>query len=278
MQRREDSKRVFYPWLVLLLLVSFLVIPVPTAVAEGTTVEVGSASVALGATTQVSITVKNFTAAGGFGSYNFKLSFKPEGIQIDSVKAGDQPFGEPAAANIDNAKGMVLLNDFHSQVPGPKGNIVVANVVVKGVAAGSWSLALTIVDLVAVDGADVPATVVNGTITVAGTPVTPTATPTAAPTPTATPTPAPTPTPVVTPLPTVVPEPTPTPVVTAPLTPKPSPMATTPPPKPTPSPTPPPPPAPTTNWGLIIGVIVLVIVVIIVLVLVFRRKPTKPTA
>jgi len=256
----EHFKKVCYPCLVLLLLVSFLVVPIPTAVAEGTSVEVGSASVALGATTQVPIMVKNFTAAGGFGAYDFKLTFKPEGISVDSVKAGDQPFGEPAAADVNNALGTVRLNDFHSQVPGPKGNIVVANVVVKGVAAGSWSLALTIVDLVAVDGADVPATVVNGTITVAGPPVTPAATPTATRTPV--PTPAPTPTPVVTSSPTAAPKPTATPVVTAP------------PPKPTPSPTPTPAPVPTTNWGLIIGVIVAAVVVIVVLVLVFRKKPT----
>lgn len=239
----------------------------PTTTPAGTTVEVGSASVAPGATAQVPITVKSFTASGGFGSYNFKLNFKPEGILVDSIKAGAEPFGDPAAANINNNVGLVLLNDFHSQVPGPKGNIVVANVVVKGVAPGSWSLALTITDLVAIDGADIPATVVNGTVTVAGAPVPPTATPTAKPSPVPT---------TVTPAPTASPKPSPTtPAVTSPpptKPPTPAPTATVAP-KPTPSPTPPPPPAPTTNWGLIIGVIVAAIVVIVVLVLVFKKKP-----
>jgi hypothetical protein len=240
------------------------------------------------------VTIKSFTAASGLGSYDFKLTYKIEGILIEGIKAGDQPFGEPAAVNINNIVGWALVNDFTDKVPGPKGNIVVANLIVKGVAQGSWPITVSISTLSAANGDDVPASTVAGTITVGGPPVTPTAPPTATPpvvTPTPKPTVPPTPvptTPVVTPPP---PKPTPTtPVVTAPPTPKPTVAPPTPAP-PTPTPTPPPskcglgcssasaadstsqsPPSQPPSSGLIIGIIALVLVVAFSLIIRFIGK------
>ncbi len=143
----------------------------------GTYVEIGSANVAPGGSTLIPVAVKNFTAGSGLGSYDFEVSFDPQGIKVENIKAGDQPFGDPAAATINNSSGKIFFNDFQSSVPGPKGQITVAYLTVTGVAAGSWPITVKVTTLAAANGDDVANVVVNGKITVAGAPVPPTATP-----------------------------------------------------------------------------------------------------
>ncbi len=203
----------------------------------GTFVEVGSATIARGATAQISLTVNNVTAASGLGSYDFEISFNPEGIKVDAIRPGDNPFGDPAASTINNNAGKIFMNDFHGTVPGPKGNVTVAGLRVTGQAPGAWPLTLRVVTLAATNGDDLANVVLNGTITVTGAAASPTAPPAATPPATK---PAPSPKPEAT----TAPPPPPTPEVT---TPPPPPVRTSPPPPPpTPALTVAPTPRPTT--------------------------------
>lgn len=244
----------------------------------GTYVEVGSATVAANASVQIPVTVKNITARSGFGSYDFQVSFNPQGFKVENIKPGDQPFGEPAASNINNSSGKIFINDFSDKVPGPTGNVIAFYLTVTGLASGSWPVSVTVTTLSAANGDDVTATVLPGTITVTGGPAPSTATPppTAAPTPVVTPAPTAPPTSKpTTPPPPPTQQPTP-PATQPPASPPATPKPATPAPTLAPTPVPTPTPEPGPNLPLIIGVIVLVIVVIVVIVLVTKKKPEMP--
>lgn len=114
--------------------------------------------------------------------------------------------------------------------PPPTTNVPLVTLKVQGVTAGSTSIAVTVKELKATNGADIPVTFSGGSISVGGvtptpTVTTPTPTPTSTPTPTATVTDTPTPTPTVT-TPTPTPTSTPTPTVTTTDTPTPTPTVT----------------------------------------------------
>lgn len=201
------------------------------SLAQGTLLEVGSTQVLQGADAVVPVTVRNVTAVQGLGAYQLQLFFNPSGIKINSLSAGAPPFAEPAAYGIDNAAGLVLMNDFHIVIPGPKGDVLIANINLTALSAGSWSINVLIDALVDVAGDDIAATVVPGVIQVTSTGATPTASPT--PTATAVPTPLPTPTATPSATPTPIPSPSPTPTATRAPTATPTPAVTS-----TPLPTP----------------------------------------
>lgn len=244
----------------------------------GTYVEAGSSTVAPNASVQIPVSVKNITARSGFGSYDFVVSFDPRGFKVENIKPGDQPFGEPAASNINNSSGKIFVNDFSDKVPGPTGNVITFYLTVTGLAAGSWPISVTVTTLSAANGEDIVGSVLPGGITVSGASA-PTPAPTARPTTPLTPVVTPAPTPPPTSKPTTPPpstKPATPPATKPPTAPPATPKPATPAPTIAPTPVPTPTPEPGPNLALIIGVIVLVIVVIVVIVLVTRKKPEPP--
>lgn len=258
---------------------------VPTA---GTSLEVGSATLSVGTTARIPITVKNISAPSGFGAYDFNLSFKPEGVRVDKIEGANEAFGALEVANVNNSAGWVYFNDYTIQVPGPKGDVIVAYVTVRGMSPGRWPLEIKATTLSASNGDDIPAVLITGNIAVRSTsappppPTTPLPWLTPIPMITATPTPTPTPVPMPSAAPTSAPTSPPTAAPTAPVTPEPvvtsapRPVATpTAAPAPVPSPTPEPPASQPRNWPLIIGIAALAIGIIIVLVFFLAGK--KPS-
>ena len=65
----------------------------------------------------------------GMGAYQFELWYDPFVAQADNVLGGDAPFNSPPTFNIDNINGKVSFTALQTGIPGPTGDINVANVV-----------------------------------------------------------------------------------------------------------------------------------------------------
>ncbi|MBI4332934.1 MAG: hypothetical protein HY673_16830 [Chloroflexi bacterium] len=142
------------------------VTPRPTPVPRGTAVVVGSAHLALGKSVRIPVTVKNITAPGGLAVYDFTVRYNPAVIRVDDVVGGMPPFDTPAAKNI--VDGRVFFNGLQTGVPGPKGDIIVAYLVVTAVATtlSTTPLDITINTLADPNGVAIPAAAVRGWVSV----------------------------------------------------------------------------------------------------------------
>lgn len=89
-------------------------------------------------------------------------------IVVDNIEPGQSPFYDPAAYNIDNSSGVVVLNDYHSNSTGPTGNRTVAYLAITatGSSGQSTPLDVTITTLSDSVGDDIPATDVDGLVTI----------------------------------------------------------------------------------------------------------------
>jgi len=151
---------------VLVVLLSILALSTPVQAATSTTVAVGNIVLGSGAGGQVAITVKNITATYGLGACWFTIIYNPAVIRLDDVLAGDAPFGTPTYNPTGGS--VTLIAAQGTQVPGPKGDIVVARLKVTALALGSTALTLTIKPggLIDTHGNNIPAGVVNGQVSV----------------------------------------------------------------------------------------------------------------
>ncbi len=99
-----------------------------TSIASGeVTAELSSAKVSAGRTVLIPIIVKGIPVdSAGLGCYDLKLTFNPKVVRVGDIDCNGIDFARPAAVNIDNAKGVVLLNGFQSSIPGPVGDVTLA--------------------------------------------------------------------------------------------------------------------------------------------------------
>lgn len=132
------------------------------------TVQVGSAELAAGAKAVMPIVVKGVTSDYGLGAYDLGITFDPKVVQVDAVESGDGSFAAPAAYNIDNSRGVVLLNGYQPQIPGPQGDVTIAQLALTAVGGSGSSTALDILVLTLVDslGNDIGTTTISGGATV----------------------------------------------------------------------------------------------------------------
>ncbi|MBI4332117.1 MAG: S8 family serine peptidase [Chloroflexi bacterium] len=132
---------------------------------QSTTLEVGSATLPPGGSTQIPVTVKNITDGLGLGAYDVKVAFNPLVIRVDNVLAGSFP---NPARKIDNVAGAVAFTAYQPDIPGPMGDVIVAYLAVTAVGGSGTStpLDLTINTLSNSDGVAIPATDVDGMVTV----------------------------------------------------------------------------------------------------------------
>ncbi|MBI4332933.1 MAG: hypothetical protein HY673_16825 [Chloroflexi bacterium] len=142
------------------------VTPRPAPVTRGTSVVVGSAHLPLGKSVRIPVTVKNITARNGLSAFDLSVRFKPEVVRVDDVVGGTAPFDAPAAKNIVN--GQVLFTGFQTGIPGPKGDIIVAYLLVTAVATtlSTTPLDITVSALADASGDPIPATPVRGWVSV----------------------------------------------------------------------------------------------------------------
>lgn len=147
-------------------------LPLGGTVAEaqaGTTVEVTSAELAPGGSTEVQIMVKDITDPTGLGGYLFIITFNPAVVNVDQVLGGEPPFDIAPIANIDNTAGIVRFCSYMGLIPGPTGNITVAHLALTAVgeAGDSTTLDLTIDELKNTNGNPIPAMDVDGMVRIA---------------------------------------------------------------------------------------------------------------
>ena len=174
-------------------------------IVEGARVVVSSLTNRLaGATGTISVTVADLADEDGLGAYDFAIAYNPSVVRVDEVRGGAGAFSAVPVASINDTTGSVRWNAFQSGIPGPIGEILVAelDISVVGGAGASTALTLTVHSIVDSSGEDLPATVTNGVVSRAAPPNTPVPANTPVPQAPATPTPTPTftPTPTATPI------------------------------------------------------------------------------
>jgi len=100
-----------------------------------------------------------------FGSGTVELAYNPGTVEVMSVSQGDcdSPF-----YGIDNANGTTTISAFVSQMPGPGGDIVFTNLVLKAVGSpGATSpLGLTVTALAHSDGSPIMYAISSGTFSI----------------------------------------------------------------------------------------------------------------
>jgi len=137
-------------------------------VADGTVTSTPSVPTGTSDTLDVTISVAG-TGDGALGvsAYNFGLAWDQTVFTIDSIVGGDAPFdGLATPANINNTAGTAQFNSYQLS-GGQTGSFKVAEITVTGACAtsGPTPLNLTINELGDVNGDDITATAVNGTVT-----------------------------------------------------------------------------------------------------------------
>ena len=129
---------------------------------SGTTVEVGSSSLDVGGSDSVDIWIRDFPQDGfGLGAYTIRIDHDPAMIDITGISPGDSPFNEPIIAYYTE---YLLITQFSTAMPGPMGDIRIADIEFTCLAPGVTYLELTIQTLANTNGDEIPATPVNGTI------------------------------------------------------------------------------------------------------------------
>ena len=135
------------------------------------TVEIGSARLPRGGSAVVPITVKGIlTDSPGLGGYDLRIAFDPEVVRVEGIKPGCGAFAEKPVANIDNAEGIVFLNGVQPEIPGPTGDVTVVclSLTATGQPTDTAALELSIITLVDSLGNHIPATDVDGMVTIHG--------------------------------------------------------------------------------------------------------------
>lgn len=146
--------------------------PQPTGTPGATSVELASASLRVASGADIQVWAKNIRDPYGLGAYDFKVSFDRTKIRINDVSGGAAPFSGvtsnavspgPSAAN---NTGTLAFNWFVPSIPGPTGNIHLATINLTALAPGVHPLTLHIITLSSSLGNSIPATTVNGSISV----------------------------------------------------------------------------------------------------------------
>lgn len=140
--------------------------PEPTQLpVQRATVEIGRTELHIGQSIEIPIVVKNVNDALGLGAYHLGIDFNPQGIRVDKALGGDTPFNM-TVANI--TQGHVEITSFHTQMPGPTGEIIIARLTITALSQGNWPLAISNSpkELVNTDGDMIAPDIINGTINV----------------------------------------------------------------------------------------------------------------
>ncbi|MDF2956779.1 MAG: hypothetical protein OD814_000401 [Candidatus Alkanophagales archaeon MCA70_species_1] len=135
------------------------------------TVALEPASVVLheGETATLNVTVHDVPEPG-LGAYSLEIAYDPSVVVVEEVLGGEEPFGEPAAVNVNNTAGWVAFNDFITNDTGPR-DVTVASLRIKALAAGSCTLNLTVRELSDAGAEAMRAADVDAVVTVLALPV-----------------------------------------------------------------------------------------------------------
>ena len=87
--------------------------------------------------------IVNDVTGQGLGAYDITLTFNPAVVNVTSVGGGDSPFDGGPISNINNTAGTVAFAAFQSSIPGPLGNVRIAEITFEAVGASGDNTALT---------------------------------------------------------------------------------------------------------------------------------------
>lgn len=122
-----------------------------------------------GETATLNVTVHDVPEPG-LGAYSLEIAYDPSVVVVEEVLGGEEPFGEPAAVNVNNTAGWVAFNDFITNDTGPR-DATVASLRIKALAAGSCMLNLTVRELSDAEGTAMQAADGDSSVTVLALPI-----------------------------------------------------------------------------------------------------------
>lgn len=132
------------------------------------TVSVGSVQTPSGLKITLPVKVKTIDNTTGLSAYDLRITFDPKVLRVESVGPGFEPLGNPKAYRVDNAKGILYLNGYHSSSRVITGDIGIASLNIRIIGATGSSSPVTVKAITLSDilGNNIPATEIAGAITV----------------------------------------------------------------------------------------------------------------
>lgn len=145
--------------------------PSPTPANPTATVTTGSAELSAGSSALVPLTAWHISDPKGLGAFEITIKYDPKGIKVEEVQA-PQNFGDAPQSfslfvpNIDSNTGTIKVVALQPKIPGPTGDVQLANLSITGLKEGSWPLQVSIDTLANSDGKPIPASGLQGVVTV----------------------------------------------------------------------------------------------------------------
>jgi len=154
--------KVRMPGGLLLIYICLIIVLCAAALAAGTaalaqhaTVGVEEVELEEGGTGTADVWVRGITDAFGLGAYEIRLEYDPGAVEVTGVLPGDEPFDAP----VYNVEGSgVNITGYHGAVPGPTGDVRIAALELKALAAGNVTFDVAFESLISSYGDEMSAT------------------------------------------------------------------------------------------------------------------------
>ncbi|MBI2935060.1 MAG: S8 family serine peptidase [Chloroflexi bacterium] len=133
------------------------------------TIEAGSLQLDGGKAGRIPITLKTISGMAGIGAYDIRVRYNPSVVRVDSIDGGAAPFDKSAVHRIDNTRGVLSMNDYHTRAQGLKDDAAIAYLNVSplpGSAGKSSDIQLSVTTLSDTMGNNISVSVAGGTVLV----------------------------------------------------------------------------------------------------------------
>ncbi len=143
------------------LIITLLLLAQP-AVATETTVSIEDLQAESGSTVNTKILIEGVE---DYGTATIELHYDNSVVSVTSVSEGNIS-NSALIPNIDNSKGVVTIAAYTSEIPGPNGTLVYANLEIEviGTPGAASQLDLVVEEFAHSDGTSIPAATDNGSI------------------------------------------------------------------------------------------------------------------
>lgn len=139
----------------------------------GTTVVIGSAEISVGGNAVVPLTARRISDPKGLAAFEIVIKYDPLAVRIDEVQApkkfeglGEAQEGGTLISRIRPERGAVYIIAFHTDIPGPTGDVELAKLSLTGIKPGIWPLEVRLDVLANTDGEPIPAAAMSAVVTV----------------------------------------------------------------------------------------------------------------
>ena len=169
----SEKRKMKYEKILVITVGALILAILATGVASATTI-ISIENVSLGETETKTVPI-NISNVTNYGTATIELQYNGSVVNVESVSNGDIP-GTSLTPNINNTAGYTRMVSYTSQYPGPSGDFVYANLVLKAVGTGPATspLNLSIEEFADADGNPISVKPGNGTFTIpAGPDITP---------------------------------------------------------------------------------------------------------